>query len=404
MNGLEDKKPVIVVPRPAPKSLQQVLIIALVAYRQLRETDGVPLAATYVEQNLRYADAAAASAACRSLCGRRNIGKWLKRTRVSKGTKPHEYVLGPEALKARQEWEELGVKVWGDGGVLQRFAGKPSMVRSGLGPLGLIGLAHLADFGPCEPVDLRNALLGLQSRTTVNRGISRLIEAEVVVSEGGKLALPPDWAERLANFEDRTGLTARTALQDHNIMVRRQVHRDGKGVFSAFPVEADRLRRMPCLYCRKAPRHGSPTVEHFPPKKFGGGNRLSLLLPACKPCNSRYGGMLKGPARLTVPPTELIVRAADIGGIEQFWLNVMLADHIEFTRLLEAGRVAEARALVAARFPVWVALHENSAVRVDLSTEEIVEPGEPLPYALPDDMITEHGVLLRMVLAADAAA
>jgi len=141
------------------------------------------------------------------------------------------------------------------------------------------------------------------------------------------------------------------------------------------------LRKMPCFYCGTPPLPEGGDYEHFPPKKWGGGNDVSLLLPICVHCNRSHGGVLRSAPKIERP--KVTVRQIQFGGeleeTAKWFFELFLMRAVDYAHALNERRIEDAQDAALKFFPHLIALKGGVPI-VSLQT------GETTSISLSGDM------------------
>lgn len=245
----------------------------------------------HLEMRFSFSSTSVAEACLDRLVRRRSTG-WLEISTYAVGTAGHHYRLGRRAVSQADEWAAVGKMLFGPGGALEPYRTRPVFRGSALGPEGCVVLACVERCGPVTTAEVIQMLSTYVVESTVRKRL-RLLEAEELIRRrGDEFYVVRGLASAVDDYEKGYDL-----IDSHVAHHQRLL-----GESLAFQVELEggpqivtleaALRKLPCFYCKKMPGPEGETVEHFPPRRWGGSDNTSILLPACHGCNQSHGPLI----------------------------------------------------------------------------------------------------------------
>lgn len=294
----------------------------------------------------------------------------------------------------------LGRDLFGPAGLLAPYLARPILQRSGLGLSlnGCLVLAVVDKFGPINRTALKELLGDFMDTRTIFRALTRSTSVDLVLADEEEFYAPRNLRDRVRDIEFRAGGAARVAEIDRAIGLDQysyQVQIQGGPTLTR---TKSLLRKEPCFYCREPAAPEGGAVEHFPPKKWGGSDRLSLLLPICRTCNSAHGAILKLSESLAAP-VEIPKRFDFPGPVEEareFVLKMMMVSAAAYAAELNNRNVESARDYARAIFGVWIAVREGCPI-VDSTSGVLTKDQVPLDVVLLLERARDLGGLPRLM-------
>jgi hypothetical protein len=336
---------------------------------------------------LCYTTSAAAERALTRLRAKdKTIGlPWLEVSEPARGVKGHHYRLGPPAVSNQEAWIQLGESLFGDGGHLEPFRSRPLFSTFGITPFGAMVLAFVDRFGPVTEKEIVSALTTFFDVTAVRKRLRYVHSEGLVYLKKGRYHTGPNLRATIEKHERDSGAAEKLRIVENT--------RDKRWI--TFQTEVlgnpeirmlkSALRKLDCFYCAETPPPTGGDVEHFPPKKWGGSDKTSLLLPICRKCNGRHGrilGMNKKPlipltsTRLTMPWD------GDLDSALDHLLARVLAQNFQYAISMNEGRIDDAYHAAKSIATLWAGVKKEgvSLHIVSKSTGEIWEPSEADEY------------------------
>jgi hypothetical protein len=370
-------------PDKRPKYLRDKLVIAWVAYHSQSQVSSrgkaeCHLAIRFLEMIFSFSSQSVAEASLKRL--RRSESKrksgWLVVSTRATGVTGNRYALGARARGDSSAWFEAGEMLFGPGGVLEGYRTRPIFRSKAIGPEGCIVLAAIEKCGPIPQRDVIQLLSTYLSESTVKKRIKNLIAEKLIIQKDNKLFTSRTLAKKVEDFEHRYDLIDDHLKHHASLLGESLAYQVGLQGGPQLVTLKAALRKLPCIYCAKAPRPKGEEVEHFPPKRWGGSDKLSILLPACVSCNHTFGALLgKHPRPLIEKPLTEMRLVVDIGMEElDSWLaqSMILAAH-RYAIAMVNRDIDGAYFEASSTFPVkiWMALRSGLLLHITPGTGEI---------------------------------
>lgn len=245
----------------------------------------------HLEMRFSFSSTSVAEACLDRLVRRRGTG-WLEISTYAVGTAGHHYRLGRSAASQADEWTAVGKMLFGPGGALEPYRTRPVFRGTALGPEGCVVLACVERCGPATTSEVI-ALLSTYIAESTTRKRLRLLEVEGLVKRrGDEYYVSRGLASAVEKYEEVYGLIDSHVAHHQRLLgesLAFQLELEGGPQIKTLKAA---LRKLPCSYCKKMPRPEGETVEHFPPRKWGGNDKESILLPACRECNKSHGPLI----------------------------------------------------------------------------------------------------------------
>lgn len=373
-----------------PGGLNQRILLAWIAYKSDQNAKKGAKAEQeasrlFIQQILRFSTENQAQSVLDRLRApvSPTIGPWLTISTRSRGARGNAYSLGPAARTDAAEWVAFGRQLFGPTGLLTPYISRPILLRPkhGQGINGCLVIGFVDHFGPVTQVEIVASLKSLIHRDTVVKSLRRAVSADLILSEDGQFFAPRNLLERVRNDEIVFGGRSRASFLDNQIGTRQyesQIERLGGATLERLK---SMLRKMHCFYCGSPPLPERGDYEHFPPKKWGGGDDVSLLLPICIRCNRSHGAILKLAPRIERPKVTVrqIQVEKDLEETARWFFEVFLLQAVDYARALNERRIEDARDAAMKFFPHLIALKSGVPI-VSLHT------GETTSVSLPGDL------------------
>ena len=376
------------VPEVHPSDLRDKLLVAWVAYHSDQNvSEGgkahCQVSILYLQMLLCYTTSAAAERALTRLRAKdKTKGQpWLEISEPARGVKGHHYRLGPPALSNHEAWVQLGESLFGDGGHLEPFRSRPLFSTFGITPFGAMVLAFVDRFGPVTEKEIVLALKTFFDVNAVRKRLRYVHSEGLVHLKKGRYHTGPNLRATIEKHEIDSGAAEKLRIAENT--------RDKRWI--TFQTEVlgnpetrmlkSALRKLDCFYCAKTPPATGGDVEHFPPKKWGGSDKTSLLLPICKKCNGRHGrilGMHKKPL-ISLTPTRLTMPwDGDLSSAIDHLLARVIAQNFQYAIAMNEGRIDDAYHAAKSIATLWAGVKKEgvSLHIVSKSTGEIKESSE----------------------------
>jgi len=356
----------VAVPSERPGDLRDKLLVAWVAYWS--EVNGMQggkaecqVSILFLQKMFSYAGQSAAEKSLKRLRKRASprLGGWLTLTTKAKGLKGNHYKLGPLGQAQKDAWVALGKTLFGPRGVLKWYLKRAILNKRGLKPHGCLILAFVERFGPISENEVVTQLRSFIDRKTVKTRLRYIVNEGLLFESNGEYYTPADLRELVPEHEEWTGAAEEQLKVDRaRDMQRIEFQTSVLGDLEIRELKKA-LRKLECFYCRRTPPPKGNEVEHFPPIKWGGSDKYSLLLPICKKCNTRHGqqiGKTKH-AKLHVRKEPLSIPwNGDRDEAVAFFMRLTLFRNFEYAVAMNDGRLDEARHAATFNFPIWAAL------------------------------------------------
>lgn len=285
-------------PDDRPKFLRDKLVVAWVAYHSSdasRDKAECHLAVRFLEMRFSFSSRSVAEACLKRLTKRPSPKKtgWLEISTPARGLKGHHYRLGSRATPDYERWVAVGEAMFGPAGALSGYMTRPVFRGTGLGPEGCAVLAFVERCGPASTRETIQMLSTYVSATTVRKRLKNL-EAECLVARRGDSYFAPRHLLSLVRRYEEGYNLMDSHIQHHRRLLNQsltfQVELMGGPELTTLKAA---LKKMRCFYCKKQPRAEGETIEHFPPRHWGGSDENSLLLPVCHGCNKSHGPLIR---------------------------------------------------------------------------------------------------------------
>ncbi len=277
---------------------------------------------------------------------------WLHVAWPSEAFSAHHYELGGRLKSNRRlqrEWDDLAAALFGREGILADFVDRPCFAHGSLNVNGTMIVAVLDRLGaPTDLKTLRDELSFWMTPRTIKTQLARLTKWGLVVEQGRAWALTADWKDALTVLE-LLGPTDRKASVREQIRSDRLHYRLAHG----WTPENEHLKKefsgWPCCRCSRP----SDTIDHFPPKVWGGHDDWFLVYPICTECNSRLGRFIRD---LGSPPGVQLAQSVRSRSVDSEALLGATLDHYRAqfyeafnSRDLDAARKAAAKAIAISK-------------------------------------------------------
>ena len=383
-----------------------ITLVALVAFRESALPDtspGVQLSARYTAELFRRTDPKSGLELLnRATTNRKDIpGPLIVISKESKGIDGRFYRLGPGSTPEQKSWVILGEEMFGNDGILNGLFARPSFAYRGIGVLGSIVIGFVRRFGPVTEGEILQGVFPLATKQNVKKHIAELADFGLLQLDDGAYVTSSDIEEQLIAYENSSGLTLRASSNEIQFGRQQAVFHEFVTGSSYLKSLKDSIRRLPCIYCGKPAHPGLMTIEHFPPKHWGGTDNTSLILPSCRRHNSQLGRMIRGSDSLPTPTVTTIDLVTPIRPeeAEKLVVEVMIMRHAHMTRLILEGEISEARAMVADFFPGWVSYRAKQMRMIDSDSGEISFLEMVDVYPRLEEFIADYRGILTMHIA-----
>lgn len=368
-----DYDPRVRVPDPYPVGPPGKVVTALVAWLSLSSPDGRPegeISRRWLALNLARTDDKAASGLLRRLCKPDSKGKrWLALSKPSVGLRANRYTLGRAAKPNASDWADLGERLFGYRGYLRHFLRRGAIRHRELNITGCALLGYLMVNGPSTKPEIYAGLREFFGLPTIRKMLEKTSGIGLVMLSGGEYSLVRNFEDALSEYEHEREL-------DLFIAGKEAIHAEDRAEYAKYVQSRtylidfkNSLRSLPCTYCGETPIRGSGTIEHFPPRHWGGSDRYSLLFPACATCNMDDAPLIKRTQPLETPfPSETLL---DIpGDIPKFLREFMYEEHDRYAIDMASNSPEVARERIERIFPSWVAHRNQIAYTVDETLDD----------------------------------
>lgn len=382
-------------PDQHPKGLAAKLVLAWLAYhidRSNKSGDKAEHEASirYVALQFRFPNKNTAENALKVLrqSASRRKGPWIQLATRSVGARGNRYRLGPLARPSETEWTALGRLLYGPAGLLTPYMARPILQRAGVGLSlnGCLVLATVDKYGPLTFDELRSLLAGFMDPRTLKRALDRSTSLDLIVHDEGELITPRNLTQRIRSIELAFGAEERARAFDRAIGLEQYAYQVQLQGGPTLARTKSMLKKERCFYCRTLPTPEGGAIEHFPPKKWGGSDRNSLLLPICVPCNTSHGGVLRNTPDVAAPDDvpEQILFPGSAHECQDMMLRLMMSNAAGYATALNERDVDRALQFAHSAFRPWLALKRGRSI-VDSSSGAIGQV----------DHLSEVGLTLR---------
>ena len=353
-------------PDDRPKYLRDKLVVAWVAYHSSdasRDKAECHLAVRFLEMRFSFSSRSVAEACLKRLTKRLSPKKsgWLEVSTPARGLKGHHYRLGSRAAPDYERWVAVGEALFGPGGALAGYVTRPVFRGTGLGPEGCAVLAFVERCGLVSTGETIQMLSTYVSATTVRKRLKNLEAEGLIARRGDSFFAPRHLLSLVRRYEEGYNLTD-SHIQHHRRLLNHSLtfQVDLMGGPELTTLKAT-LKKMRCFYCKKQPRAEGETIEHFPPRHWGGSDENSLLLPVCYGCNKSHGPLIRQKS-VDVIDNSVFRLAIDLNpGEVRYWLaEAMLVAASNYAAAMNRRDVDGA--LAVAQSPVvslWAAMRRG---------------------------------------------
>ena len=381
-------------PETRPKYLRDKLVIAWVAYHS--EQEGVSrgkaechLAIRHLEMIFSFSSQSVAEACLNRLkrSASRASSGWIVVSTAASGLKGHHYRIGARAKSNASQWVDIGQMLFGPGGLLEPYRTRPVFTSKGLGPEGCVVLAAINKCGPIGKKELITLLSTYISESTVKKNIGYLLSEGLVAEKDKKLFTSRLLVKKIDEFEVAYDLVDPHVKHHHKLLGESLAYQVAFNGGPELVTLIAALRKLPCFYCEELPPPTGGDYEHFPPRKWGGSDKISLLLPACIRCNRSHGSLIArgGNGKIEAPESAINVVTEMRTDEFRYWLaDQMLLRAHHYATALNSRDIESAFASATSDFPVliWLAMRAGRLNLVNHSTGEIVT--QPIEDSSPD--------------------
>jgi hypothetical protein len=381
-------------PETRPKYLRDKLVLAWVAYHSQQEGASrgkaeCHLAIRHLEMIFSFSSQSVAEACLNRL--KRSASKassgWIVVSTAASGLKGHRYRIGARAKSNASQWVDVGQMLFGPGGLLEPYRTRPVFTGKGLGPEGCVVLAAIDKCGPIGKRELITLLSTYISASTVKKNTGYLLSEGLVIEKDKKLFTSRLLVKKIDEFEVVYDLVDNHVKHHQNLLSESLAYQVALNGGPELVTLIAALRKLPCIYCKELPPPTGGDYEHFPPKKWGGSDKLSLLVPACIRCNRSHGPLIArgGNGKIEVPESAINFVTEMRTDEFRYWLaDQMLLRAHHYATALNNRDIESAYAIATSDFPVliWLAMRAGRLNLVNQSTGEIVT--QPLEDSSPD--------------------
>lgn len=371
------------VPSTGPTDLRDKLLVAWIAYQSSkRELQGgkahCQVSILYLQMLLCYSTPGGAERALNRLraTSPTHGAPWIEISQHAHGIKGHHYRVGKPAKAQLVAWVQLGEALFVEGGFLEPFRSRPLFSHHGIGPYGCVVIAFVNSFGPVTEEEVVHALKTFFNKSSIKKHLGYIVHEGLVSFKHGKYHTKPTLRTDIERHEKLTGAAKKQRIAENS--------RDKKWVLFQTEVLGKpeirmlkaALRKLNCFYCGKVPPPTGADVEHFPPKKWGGSDETSLLLPICRKCNGRHGRLIGKHKKSVIPLTPARIKMIWGGDLESAVFHVFglaIAQSMHYAIAMNQGRVDDAYESAKSIAVLWAAARGvNSSLEiVSTSTGEI---------------------------------
>jgi hypothetical protein len=290
-------------------------------------------------------------------------------SKPSVGLRANRYTLGRAAKPNASDWADLGERLFGYRGYLRHFLRRGAIRHRELNITGCALLGYLMVNGPSTKPEIYAGLREFFGLPTIRKMLEKTSGIGLVMLSGGEYSLVRNFEDALSEYEHEREL-------DLFIAGKEAIHAEDRAEYAKYVQSRtylidfkNSLRSLPCTYCGETPIRGSGTIEHFPPRHWGGSDRYSLLFPACATCNMDDAPLIKRTQPLETPfPSETLL---DIpGDIPKFLREFMYEEHDRYAIDMASNSPEVARERIERIFPSWVAHRNQIAYTVDETLDD----------------------------------
>ena len=371
------------VPEVHPSDLRDKLLVAWVAYHSERNASQggkahCQVSILFLQMLLCFTTSGGAERALTRLKAKdRKFGQpWLEISESARGAKGHHYRLGPPALPNHEAWIQLGESLFGTGGHLEQFRSRPLFSSYGITPFGCMVLSYVDRFGPVTQREIVSALKTYFDVNSIRKRLRYIHSEGLVYLKKSHYYTGPNLRTTIEKHEIETGAAGKLRLVENA--------RDKRWI--TFQTEVlgnpeilmlkSALRKLDCFYCAKTPPPTGGEVEHFPPTKWGGSDKTSLLLPVCRKCNGRHGRILGKHQKPLIPftPTRLTMPwEGDLESAIDHLLARVISQNFQYAIAMNEGRIDDAYHAAESIATLWAGVKKEgvSLHIISKSTGEI---------------------------------
>jgi hypothetical protein len=353
------------VPEVRPSELRDKLLVAWIAYHSKQnELRGgkahCQVSILYLQMLFCYSTPGGAERSLNRLrASSTKFGApWLEISQYARGVLGHHYRLGHPATANKEAWEQLGECLFGASGHLEPFRSRPLFSVNGITPFGCLLLSFVNSFGPVTETEITDALETFYSRVQIKKRLRYIENDGLIHKKRDRYFTKPNIRSIVERFEKLTGASEKHRLVENS--------RDKQWI--AFQTEVlgkpeirmlkSALRKLDCFYCAATPPPTGGQVEHFPPKKWGGSDTTSLLLPICKKCNGRHGRLLGIHSKAAIKLAPKRLRMPWDGDLESATTHILLrtlAQNMHYAIAMNDGRINDAYEAAKSVAVIWAA-------------------------------------------------
>ena len=353
------------VPELKPKDLRDKLLVAWIAYHaKENELQGgkahCQVSILYLQMLMSYSTPGGAERSLNRLRGSKSKPgmPWIEISQFARGVLGHHYRLGAPALANKEAWEQLGECLFAEGGHLGPFRSRPLFSYKGIKPFGCMVLAFVNSFGPVSEDEIATALESFFSTEHIKRRVKYVQGDGLIHKKGNRYFTKPNLRSVIERFEVESGAAAKHRLVE-NSRDKTWIAFQTKVLGSPeIRMLKSSLRKLDCFYCAKTPLPTGGDVEHFPPKKWGGSDTTSLLLPICETCNGRHGQLIGKHKKPLIPLSPKRLKMPWDGDMESAVTHVLLltlAQNMHYAIAMNDGRIDDAYKSAESVAVLWAA-------------------------------------------------
>jgi len=384
-------------PERKPGGLNARILLGWIAYKSHQNAKNGGKAEQeashlYVQQMLRFSTENQASTLLGNLrkSADAKSGPWLTVSTRSRGARGNAYRLGAACREDEAEWAAFGRQLFSPTGLLTPFLFRPILLRPplGQGPIGCLTIGFVDAFGPVSAAEVIANLRSLMHRETIRKALGRAASMDLLLVDEGQYYAPRNLMERVRTDEINFGAREQASRLDDEIGSRQfesQLERLGGATLVRLK---SMVRKMPCFYCAcpTAPEGGE--VEHFPPKRWGGGDDVSLLLPICTRCNKTHGAILRRTPKIPRPKVsdKPVTFSGNLEEASGWFFEFFLMRAVDYAHALNERRLEDAQESALKFFPTLIALKSGRPI---VSTPT----GETAPASMPHDLSVDRSTL-----------